>query len=220
MARTLSTFPEASRDQVETMFTPVLRRLFEVEPHIRALVFVDRDGECVDYCSAIDPFEAKVLGAHLQMVVAGLAGPLHRLAAGEAVELAIYGDRLDLVARRVDDDYTLIVAVRAGMTDESVQRGIEELVGRLRSVAGLPAPWWDGGRDGLDVRTRDAVGWDYAPVAVVHEGRAVHVADVLGRWEEEGGVAGGVLVCFRVRTTDHRELTLARDVRSGRWYSW
>ena len=42
----------------------------------------------------------------------------------------------------------------------------------------------------------------------------------LGRWEEAGGLAGDHLVCFRVRTEDDTELTLAYDEAEGRWLRW
>src|SRR4051812_38568136 len=56
---------EAARDQGESAFTPILRRCFQDVPRLLAAVFVDAEGECIDYVSAIDPFEAKVAAAHM-----------------------------------------------------------------------------------------------------------------------------------------------------------
>jgi hypothetical protein len=40
---------------------------------------------------------------------------------------------------------------------------------------------------------------------------------VLGKWVETGGAAGGSLCCFRVRTEEGVELTLAHDLSRDRW---
>lgn len=218
MARLPTLLPEAPRDQVETGFTPILRWLFDVEPHVVGLVFVDRDGECVDYCGGLDPFDTKVTGAHMAMVVGFIRERLHVLAAGEPISLVLSSTGRDLVVRRLDDEYTLVVIVKGGMVDDSVLAGVERLVARLRRHAGLAPPWWDG--RGLVVQVRDAVGWQFAPSGIVLDDQTVGIAAVLGRWEESGGLIGGTLVCFRVRTVDNREMTLAYDVGAERWYRW
>ncbi len=212
--------PEAPRDQVESGFTEVLRRLFRSEPDVRALVFVDRDGECVDYCSALPPFDAKVAGAHMQVVVDGLREPLRRLLTGELIELQVHGEERDLVARRVDDEYLLVVVVRGGRTDETVLRGVRETVERLRREAKIPAPWWDEKGEPLTVQVRKAIGWGFAPTVVEFDGHQTRILDVLGRWQESGGAPGGELVCYRVRTDSGDELTLAFDPDQERWFRW
>lgn len=218
MARLPTLLPEAPRDQVETGFTPILRWLFDVEPHVVGLVFVDRDGECVDYCGGLDPFDTKVTGAHMAMVVGFLRERLHVLAAGEPISLVLSSTGRDLVVRRLDDEYTLVVIVKGGMVDDSILAGVERLVARIRNHAGLATPWWDG--RGLVVHVRDAIGWEFAPAEVELDDRRLQIAAVLGRWEESGGLIGGTLVCFRVRTTENREMTLAYDVGAERWYRW
>jgi predicted regulator of Ras-like GTPase activity (Roadblock/LC7/MglB family) len=218
MARFPTLMPESPRDQVETGFTPILRWLFDVEPHVVGLVFVDRDGECVDYCSGLDPFDTKVTGAHMAMVLGFIRERLHVLAAGEPISFVISSSGRDLVVRRLDDEYTLVTIVKGGMVDDSVLAGVEGLVARLRKQSSIEPPWWDG--HGLVVRVREAVGWEYAPAEIVLDDKTVPITAVLGRWEESGGLIGGTLVCFRIRTADQREMTLAYDVGAERWYRW
>lgn len=213
-------FPEAQRDQVESGFTEILRRLFRSEPDIRALVFVDHDGECVDYCSALPPFDAKIAGAHMQVVVDALREPLKRLLTGELIEVHVYGEERDIIARRVDEEYLLVVVARAGRLDDCVLRGLSETVDRIRREAKLQLPWWDAGREPLRVETRKAIGWGFAPTAVSFAGRELRIHDVLGRWREKGGAPGGELICFRVRTEDGGEITLAYDPAQDRWFRW
>ena len=65
--------PEAERDQMESAFTPILRQGVErIAPSVLALAFVDHEGECIDYVSSLDPFEAKVCAAHALVLVDGL----------------------------------------------------------------------------------------------------------------------------------------------------
>ncbi len=218
-----SLLPEAPRDQAESGFTRILRRTFASEPDIRALVFVDRDGECVDYCSALPPFDVKVIGAHMQVVMTSLREPLRRLLTGELLEVHVYAEERDFIARRLDDEYLLVVVVRGGMTDETVLRGIEDTVARLRREANLAAPFWDPAADApLEVKVRTAVGWEFAPTAVEYLGQETPILDVLGRWREKGGAPGGELVCFRVRVAEGEggELTLAYDPGQRRWFRW
>jgi predicted regulator of Ras-like GTPase activity (Roadblock/LC7/MglB family) len=218
-----SLLPEAPRDQAESGFTRILRRVFSAEPDIRALIFVDRDGECVDYCSALAPYDVKVVGAHMQVVVAGMRESLERLMTGALLELHVYGEHRDFIARRLDDEYLLVAVVRGGMTDETVLRAVEETVVRLRHEANLAAPWWDAAADAqMEVKVRTAVGWEFAPTAVEYLGHETPILDVLGRWQEEGGAPGGELICFRVRVAEGEcgELTLAYDPRERRWFRW
>ena len=56
---------EGARDQAESAFTEILRRLLHRMKGILAVAFVDGAGECVDYCSALDPFDTKVVAAQL-----------------------------------------------------------------------------------------------------------------------------------------------------------
>ena len=45
---------ESTRDQAENAFTAILRRLFQNVPALVATVFVDMEGECIDYVTCLD----------------------------------------------------------------------------------------------------------------------------------------------------------------------
>lgn len=212
--------PEAPRDQDESGFTLILRRLWAAEPDVLAVCFVDHDGECVDYCSSLAPFDAKVAGAHLSIIMTEMREPVRRLGGGRTVELCIHALGRDFVARQVSDDYLLVVVVRGGMVDPTVHRAIDLTVEQLRAEANVPTPTWDPLGPELEIELREAVGWDWAPAAILEGDARTPIADVLGRWEESGGAAGGYLVCFRVRTVTEKELTLAFDAVQGRWLRW
>ena len=75
--------PEADRDQSESAFTAMLRRVWRSVPNVLSVSFVDYEGECIDYVSSVDPFEAKVSAAHMQVMLNGLRATAPSLKTGE-----------------------------------------------------------------------------------------------------------------------------------------
>jgi hypothetical protein len=211
---------ESDRDQAETMFTPALRSLFLSDASVAAVVFVDSLGECVDYCGGIDPYEAKIVGAQMQVVISNLGPSLEKLAVGELGELHVHAERYEFVVRRIDAEYSCIVMRREGGSDDAMLSALEDTVHLLRELSGLAVPPWDVRGLGLSVTVRSSQGWGYAPEVVVDSGAALQVDAVLGRWEESGGLTGRPLVCFRVHTEDGRDSTLVYDEGHERWYRW
>ena len=209
--------PEAPRDLNETGFTPILRSLWSDHAGVLAVAFVDQEGECVDYCSSIPPYDAKVSGATLRIVLEQLGGRCHAAGAGEPKLLYLVFERVEFVARRVTDEYLLVVTVKPGRAVRKLTEAIETSVLRLREEAAAPPPPWDLGEAGLRVEVRVARGWPYAPSAFIEAGRRIEVQAVLGRWVEGGEATGGELVCFRISTPNGEELTLAHDLVSDRW---
>jgi predicted regulator of Ras-like GTPase activity (Roadblock/LC7/MglB family) len=208
---------EAPRDQAESSFADVLRRVWRASPGVLAAVFVDDEGECVDYCSGIDPFEAKVAGAQMRVVADTVGQGVPRLGGGEMYSLEVYGTEREIVARRIDAQYLLVVVAQTSTLDVKVFDRIEAAVADLRTEVAVPAPAWDPQSAPLRVELRRAVAWGYAPVAFHERGRRIAVGGVLGWWSEPGGAAGGELSCFRVQTEEGVELTLAHDVSRDRW---
>jgi hypothetical protein len=207
---------EALRDQSETTFTPMLRRAYEATPAALAFAFVDREGECIDYVSAIDPFEAKVCAAHAFVLIDGLCGRQARLRLKEPYALEIATESRCLWARRMCADYVAVAVVTPDADRTKLEATLTELSREFRGEAGIETPSWDAMR-GIEVMVRSAVGWAYAPASFNEGGLMMAVSDVLGRWTEPGGVNGDDMVCFRVRTQDGQELTLVHDPGVDGW---
>lgn len=220
MSRRIPIQREHSRDQTETTFTPALRELFAADAAIVAAVFVDREGECVDYCGSLEPYEAKVVGAHMQVVLTNLRPSLEKLTLGELGELHVHASRYEFVVRRIDDEYACIVMRYEGGSDDAMLKALDSTVLRLRELAGLRVPHWDLRDGGVEVQVRESAGWGFAPDVILEPTGAVRVEAVLGRWEESGGLTGRPLVCFRVHTEDGRDATLVFDEGYDRWYRW
>ena len=210
---------ETERDQVESSFTRPLRRTLQCHNSVLAVLFVDAEGECVDYCSCIDPFEAKVAGAQMQVSVGEVRRFARRIGGGRSALTQVVGQERCFVIREIGEGYSVVVVIRGRLIDQAILVATERCVSVLRREAGLATPSWDPAGT-LEVMTRDAVGWDYAPLGYVEHGVVHQVHDVLGRWEEEGGISAGSLVCFRVRNEAGDELTLAYDDAENAWLRW
>lgn len=207
---------EYARDQAESAFTDILRRLLYRATGLLAVAFVDGEGECVDYCSALDPYEAKVAGAQLMVTMSELSERMARLRAGVAYMVTVHGSERDIVVRRVSEEYLLVVVTKPRALTRRLTGGIEHAVTELRREAGIDAPRWEPVLDSVRVEVRSAVGWPYAPAAFFGEaGERIGIADVLGRWMEGSGA--GARICFRVRTDPGEELTLVHDRAHDRW---
>jgi len=211
---------EAPRDQVESEFTPILRELWSSEPEVLAICFVDHEGECVDYCGALSPFDTKIAGAQILVTMTEVGEFARRIHAGNVSTLEILGTKRDLIGRRVGDGYMLVLVVRGQQSGQRLHQSVDRAAQRLREEAGIAPPVWDPVAPDLQVQVREAVGWPYAPAAFVESGERHEILAVLGRWEEDGGIAGGHLVCFRVRIEDGTELTLAYDDHERLWLRW
>ncbi|MGF1468785.1 MAG: hypothetical protein ACFCGT_21875 [Sandaracinaceae bacterium] len=213
-SRSRSWARESPRDQDESAFTPILRHLLHRTTGVLAAAFVDDQGECIDYASALPPFDAKVAGAHLRVVMNDVTQRL-RPSHGQAFLIEVQAGDRDLIVRRIADDYLLAVVVKARGVTRRLLGGVEQAVEELRREGGIAESSWEPWRDPVKVELRDAVGWPYAPNAFLQNGRRVVVDDVLGRWTEGAGRASRI--CFRVRTQDGEELTLVHDRADDSW---
>jgi hypothetical protein len=209
--------PEAKRDLFETAFTPILRRMWEALPSVLAAVFVDLEGECIDYVSSLDPFEAKVGGAHAFVLVDAIRATHRKLGLAEPVVLSMTGSSRELWARRVNEDYVLVLVLVPGSDHAQVRAMLARASREFRDEVGAAPAAWEPADGSLEVIVRAAVGWPYAPAEYIERGTRVLIGDVLGRWTEPGEGGGADCVCFRVRTHDGHELTLVHDPIADGW---
>jgi predicted regulator of Ras-like GTPase activity (Roadblock/LC7/MglB family) len=211
---------EYSRDVEESDFTPILRGLLRAAPSVLAAIFVDREGECIDYCSSLSPYDAKVIAAHM-IVLLGESRERPKAVGGEPWWMHVLGSERDLIARRVDDEYVLVVATGSNGISSSLCEAIEHTVTKLRSEVGLAKPSWEptSPRMRVDVRTSTSE-WAYAPETFWYRGDRTAVADVLGRWIENPPHPNGAnheVVCFLVRSENGEELTLVHRPEKDEW---
>ncbi|NLY94898.1 MAG: hypothetical protein GXY23_12835 [Myxococcales bacterium] len=209
---------ESERDQVESNFTRLLREFMSTDPRYLASIFVDREGECVDYCAVIDPYDAKVAGAHLQVVLGEIRPAIKRLMLGEVEHFVAYGGARDLALRRVDDEYSVVLVAAMGGVDDDTIAALSGLAHELRMEAALAPAAFESYYGPLEVEVRDSVGFNFAPASFRVGGTYVEIDAVLGRFREGGGIAGGTLECFHVRDARGDEYLLAYDDANRRWH--
>jgi hypothetical protein len=207
---------EAPRDQVENVFTWILRRVYEAVPAVLAAVLVDAEGECIDFVSAIDPFDAKVSAAHMHMLLQHLCATRLRPSSGQTHSLEIVTSEREVWVRRLGGEYVLIALLRHGFDRDELRDAMACAGREFRAEIGLEAPGWEG-RERLSVRLRTALGWQYAPEGFSLGGERVTITDVIGRWIERPSHGGAALVCFRVRTQRGQEVTLSHDEHTEVW---
>jgi hypothetical protein len=206
---------EALRDLDESPFTPLLRSLLRTVPEALLAVFVDEEGECIDYCSALAPYEAKIAGAQLHVVMHEIATVLGRLRGGKTWFLHVQAYERELIVRRVSDEYVLVVVTRPTPVEGPLRAALDATVAALRAESGIPRPAWEPHRPGLRVDVRDALGWGYAPQVFYDRGVRTEITAVLGRFGE--GEGPGRRDLFLVRTEHGEELTLAHRPSDGVW---
>ncbi len=207
---------EALRDRAESDFTPILRGLLALgRGAVGEVALVDAEGECVDYCAASEPDEARLVGACLEVALRGVVPPVRRLGGGRTLALHVQGERAELAVARVDEEYLLAArSAPDGMT-QSWLEALERAARGIRQMAGLSAPPWEAGREGLRVRLRAA---DGTPGWLWLGGRLERIEAVVGRWEEGPGATGEPLFGYRVRTRRGAEHTVLYEPGTGRWY--
>jgi 8-oxo-dGTP pyrophosphatase MutT (NUDIX family) len=211
MART-----EAERDQCESAFTGILRRVFEAVPAVVAAVFIDLEGECIDYVASIQPYDAKVAAAHMRVLLNGMRGARSQALLGEVFAFELVASEREVWVRQFSDEYALVVLLNPGFDVSELRDAVATACREFREEIGLAAPPWEG-QERLSVRLRASPGWSYAPAGFSLGGARYGITAVLGRWLESTRPGEPPWVCFRVRTQHGEELTLAHDEHTEVW---
>lgn len=207
---------ESPREELPTAFTPILRQLWQSSLQVLIAAVADMEGECVDYVTSLQPYEAKVNAAHGRVLVA-IAEQEAPAGWGELQIVEVHGEVRELWARRIDEEYTLVLVFGIGADRLSLQRAMARAVEQFRREAGMATPAWEPASLPLYVELREARGLPHAPAAYALEGERIEVAYVLGWWSEGEPGARSECLCFRVHTERGEELTLVHDVVRGGW---
>jgi predicted regulator of Ras-like GTPase activity (Roadblock/LC7/MglB family) len=120
-----------------TAFTPILEKAVARVPGAIGAIFADWDGEAVDH---YPPGESKsekesvlVLGAHYGIVLNHVQSALHLFHFGEAEEVIVLADRMDLVVRAVGEGYYVVLALNAGVHLATALREVRTAASALRT---------------------------------------------------------------------------------------
>ncbi|MBN1652555.1 MAG: hypothetical protein JXA30_02145 [Deltaproteobacteria bacterium] len=211
--------PEFERDMQTSEFTLILRRFWTAIPTVVVAAFVDQEGECIDCVSSVEPYEARVHAAQIMSIVGTTFSLREKHRFGEPHTIEVATSEKELWARRINDEYTMVAVAYQGEKRSRMKRALLRAVREFRDEVNITRPPWEPPADIIQVETRSATGWQYAPVAFTEEGTRVAISDVFGRWIKSSDIAGQDKVCFRIRTEFGEEMTLMHDPRSDEWIS-
>jgi len=125
------------RDLQKTAFTSSLREMVADVPGLQAVAFCDEEGEVVDYHSYLDPYDTKIAGAVLGVLLSTVAREGPRLCAGGLCELVIETDEHVLFARRMAGDYFLAGVLGRDGVLAKLLAVLDEVEARILAEAGM-----------------------------------------------------------------------------------
>jgi hypothetical protein len=137
-------------------------------------------------------------------------------ALGETFAFELVSAEREVWVRQFCEEYALVVLLAPGFDASELRDAAAVASHEFREEVGLLAPAWEA-RERPSVRVRASAGWEYAPVGFALGDMRYAIAAVLGRWTEPARLGEPTWVCFRVRTQDGEELTLAHDEHTDAW---
>jgi hypothetical protein len=210
MKRTKSIPPEG-RDQDPTTFAEILQHMLWLEPRATAAVFIDGEGETVDYASGLPNYYTKVAAAYLRVVIDDIASA-RSLLRGPLAQAIIAARHRSFYVHPLGDGYALVLVLRRWALHVSA-RAVALTNCRLAKEAG-----WDGPAE-------ETLPWHPAEVETqpAHRFRPFQVKT--GDAWEQVEVLGSVVGLARERERGYRcrlqggaEITLVREV-TGIWFA-
>lgn len=125
------------RDLSGTGFTAALRRLVEDVPGLEAVAFCDEEGEVVDYHTYLAPYDTKVAGAVLGLLLLTVQREAPRLTSGGVRDLVVLTPEHVLFARRSVGDYYLAGVMEARGSLGKLLAALDATEARLLTEAGM-----------------------------------------------------------------------------------
>jgi predicted regulator of Ras-like GTPase activity (Roadblock/LC7/MglB family) len=99
---------------LQTGFTGILQQAVERVPGAIGAIFADWDGEAVDLFNKSDRDELLHIGAHYAVIVNNVQALLRLFHFGEAVEIVVQHDKIDLCVHAVGEGYYVVLVVSSG----------------------------------------------------------------------------------------------------------
>jgi hypothetical protein len=200
----------ARRDQDWSTFARILQNLIDATPGALGAVFVDGEGESVDYAGSLDAFDVKVAGAQLQLEFRKAREGLPA-SFGELRQITLRARHRSYVVHQLTEGYMVVMVMGRCAGFGVSTRAIAQAEFDLRAEAGWQPPkaqerW-------VHARVQ-ATDYDRRRPGRVFLGDSWHDVQVIGRM---AGLMRGERG-YRVRTEDGAEMTLVRE-RLGRWYA-
>ena len=114
-----------------TPFATILRAAVERVPGALGAVFADHEGETVDHYSLLEPFDTKLIGAHLGVLLDQARKACEGAGVGAALAVVVRGER-GFVVRPVADGYYVVMALAPYTPTALALRALDVAAGSLR----------------------------------------------------------------------------------------
>jgi predicted regulator of Ras-like GTPase activity (Roadblock/LC7/MglB family) len=197
------------RDQAITGFSRHLDGLLAQLPEALCAVFVDPEGETVDVSARVDPFDARVAGAEMAIVLGSARAASRKLGYGDTLEVRLESPQRSVIVRAVSEGYELVLLVGAPAISARAAELVAQTAVALLTEAGLPPP--PSYATLRSVERKPSQTGMLVPAAFDDRGVRRKVTAVLGHRTEGGAVK------FLVRVDTGEELLLVNEPISGRW---
>ena len=122
---------KAERDMHASGIAKVLELFFGGNHQVKAAVLFDRSGETVDYHAYIDPYEARLLAAHIGIIFTMAEYKLKWLEDATVSMIEIATDLYSIVTVTVIEDFYLVVSMEAGALDDNL---LDTIIGSVEAL--------------------------------------------------------------------------------------
>ena len=133
---------EPLRDRPATSLAVILEGLWRGAADVLSVVFVDAEGECVEYCTGVDPYDAQVSAATWLDATMKMRAAVERCAAGELRQWILESERSAVVVRRVTEEHVLVVELASAGLHVRFFALLDRVVAELRVDTGFDASTW------------------------------------------------------------------------------
>ncbi len=97
-----------------TPFSAILQETVERVPGAIGAIFADSEGEAVELAGTQHRHELQLVGAHYGVILNNVQALLRLFHFGEAVEIVLQHEKVDLCVMVVGDGYYVVLAIGAG----------------------------------------------------------------------------------------------------------
>ena len=122
---------------MSTSFTPILQRAVESTPGAWGAIFADAEGEAVDSWSTEEQASLPLIGAHYGIVLARIQKMLHLFHFGEAQQLRVACQRMELLVHVLTEGYFAVLVADRGLHLATALRVLETTSDELQREMGL-----------------------------------------------------------------------------------
>ena len=105
---------QPERDMEASPFAKILANLDDVCPNLELAVFYDSGGETIDYHSYIDPYETRIVAAHIGCIATSVIRKFKKLNLGLLQNFEMWADKKESVTISLGDNLFLTIVFKAG----------------------------------------------------------------------------------------------------------